>query len=366
MSTDRVYLVSPAGVPNYGDELIARGWVSWLARHRPEAEVWLDCQQPGRVAAELAGVHPHLTVTDTLWRTMWDSSTAHGRHRERGPEDLVRNLGSPDYDIGLLHARGASTVHFLGGGHLNAVWPDHLGLIAAARVLTEFGARLVGTGLGLAPGADGLADLVDAFDHLTVRDEASAALTGAEITPDDAMLAVQTELGRNRVTEPEIVVCLQQDLRDPKAYDRQIEQAVEFIEAHRGEVARVRYVEAIPGMAGDFAGFTRLSERIDDVVLTPFTEVWIDGLPLGAQQVWLTSRFHFHLFAAQAGARGIAFTPDDEYYSTKHESARATGSNWAIVRPSDQMPALADLERPVLQGSPVAAKAAEARAIYTP
>lgn len=61
-----VYLVSAAGVPNLGDELIARAWLDWLARAHPRVEVWLDCVEPGRAAHLLDGVHPRVRFTNTL------------------------------------------------------------------------------------------------------------------------------------------------------------------------------------------------------------------------------------------------------------------------------------------------------------
>ena len=61
------YLVSPAGVPNWGDELIVATWLRYLARTHPDATVVVDCHSPGKAAVLLRGLHPNLVVTNTLW-----------------------------------------------------------------------------------------------------------------------------------------------------------------------------------------------------------------------------------------------------------------------------------------------------------
>jgi hypothetical protein len=44
----------------------------------------------------------------------------------------------------------------------------------------------------------------------------------------------------------------------------------------------------------------------------PFAEVWDKGLPLSGKQTWISTRFHFHMVAAAAGAGGVAIpiSPD--------------------------------------------------------
>lgn len=44
---ERIYLISIGGYPNYGDEFITAAWLRFLAKSRPEAEVWLDTRYPG-------------------------------------------------------------------------------------------------------------------------------------------------------------------------------------------------------------------------------------------------------------------------------------------------------------------------------
>lgn len=80
-----IYLVAPAGHPNFGDEYIVSAWLRELYRRRPHAQVILDCHTPGIASILHANVHPHLTVTDTLWHLALKCAS---------PEEVVESLGN--------------------------------------------------------------------------------------------------------------------------------------------------------------------------------------------------------------------------------------------------------------------------------
>ena len=91
------------------------------------------------------------------------------------------------------------------------------------------------------------------------------------------------------------------------------------------------------------------------------------AFPLSAQQTWVTSRFHIHLLAAAAGARGIAVGVKKGYYDVKHESVAALGSGWSLALDSDapampQQPGSLRGDLPAL----TARKRAEAGTLYPP
>ena len=44
---------------------------------------------------------------------------------------LLHELGSPRYDLGLRELRRMESVHLLGGGYMNEIWPENFGVIAA-------------------------------------------------------------------------------------------------------------------------------------------------------------------------------------------------------------------------------------------
>jgi hypothetical protein len=328
-----LYLVSTAGHPNYGDELITRAWLDHLAARFPDRDVWLDCPHPGRAAHLFLGAHPRLRTTSTLWELALGSES----HDPVADADrvgrLVRDLGSPRFDAGLLALRGMASIHLLGGGHLNTMWQDNLGLVSAAAAASEaFGVPAYATGLGLMPlatpgGADlapWLADQLAAFAHVEVRDERSAEAIGAEVGLDDAFLALahKRRVFDERAT-PDRMVLVQGDL-----VAWQDDDAIASIESFVSGISpdSVGFAEAIPPDDHRYRGLVRPDARF-----YPFGHIWADGLPARAAQRWLTSRFHVHLLAAAAGAAGIVIAGRPGYYDVKHESLRALGTGWALV-----------------------------------
>ncbi|MHA7239649.1 polysaccharide pyruvyl transferase family protein [Arthrobacter sp. TMS1-12-1] len=342
-----IYLISPAGHPNFGDELIAAAWLKHLAATRPDTEVWLDCPNPGLASELFHGLHPRLHVTNTLWRSCWEAGSADPDVVMRRVDDLVRNLGSPAYDLGLERLRKVESIHLLGGGYLNDLWPFHAGLVAgavAAQSLT--GARLYGTGLSVVPmigrGAREEGDdrprtaieLLQGFDHVSVRDEPSAALLDVALGLDDAFLGVMEERERGLARGgADLVLCLQSDLQSEEQSRKVIDDVRATVAAARAEGRTIQYVEAIPGV--DRPAFDALGDLMDPDSFIPFMSVWRDGLPLRADQTWVTTRFHLHFLAAAAGAAGTAIGVRDGFYDVKHRSLTDLGTGWAY-RPASQ------------------------------
>ncbi|KUG55500.1 hypothetical protein AVL61_05035 [Kocuria rosea subsp. polaris] len=340
-----LYLVGTSGHPNFGDEFIAASWLRFLARARPDAEVWLDCPNPGLASHLFADLHPRLRTTDTLWRLAVETAGMDPAAADAHVDRVVTHLGSPRYDLGLLGARRAGSVHFIGGGYLNSIWPHHARLLRAALRLREVsGARLVATGLGLSPAADaeGLRTALGAFEHATVRDAPSAQLARADRAPDDAFLGLPGLAGftgapAEGAADGDVWVCLQSDMSEPGV----LEDAVAAVRAALTGPALagrpVRYLEAIPG--ADRAAFDRLADLVPEENFVPFTRVWQEGFPARPGQTWLTSRFHFHLLAAACGAEGTALEVSPDYYRIKHQSLLEAGTGWSLTPTGSTEPA---------------------------
>jgi hypothetical protein len=323
-----LYLVSTAGHPNYGDELIARAWLDFLAEKHPDRDVWLDCPHPGRAAHLFAGSHPRVRFTNTLWEMAFASETHDPVTDAPRIARLIRELGSPRYDPGLLALRGVASIHLLGGGYLNGMWQDNLGLVAAlAEFHRAFGMPVFATGQGLMPAEEGhrawLREQIAEFDVFEVRDDESAAFADVPRGLDDAFLALAVE--RNAFEDPAAapskMVLVQGDLR---AWDD--DAAVASIRSFVSEGEDVGVVEAIPPddvrYLGDVPGRCEVY---------PFGRIWVDGLPAREGQAWLTTRFHIHLMAAAAGAAGTVLAGREGYYDVKHRSLLDLGTGWRVV-----------------------------------
>jgi hypothetical protein len=333
--SETIYLVGTSGHPNFGDEFIAASWIRFLARTRPEADVWLDCPAPGQAAHLFYGLHPRLHTTDSLWRLIWDTVPMDRQSADELIDHRIRHLGTPRFDLGLLALRRADTVHLIGGGYINTIWPAHVGLLRAAAALREVGdVKLVATGLGLTPdtGDDTLHSSLATFDHVTVRDAASAELSGNELAPDDAFLGVRdlAGFGSQDPGEPgDVWVCLQHDMSEPTVFDALIEATRAALTSPEYVGRTVRYLEALPGV--DRVAYDRLADLIPEENFVPFVRLWHEGFPAIAGQTWITTRFHLHLLASACGSAGTALEVNDDYYRVKHGSLAALGTGWSVT-----------------------------------
>jgi hypothetical protein len=345
-----IYLVATCANANFGDEFIAAAWLRFLAQERPDAEVWLDCPQPGVASHFFGDLHPRLRTTDALWRVVWETQGMRLEDATAHVDERITNLGSPLYDIALLGARRATTVHLLGGGHVNSMWVHHLGLLRAAGQLKRLsGARLFATGLGLMPmeHPDRVREDLAAFDHVTVRDRQSAERTGAELAADDSMLGIDrvpgfTARAQAGPVDTDVWVCLQSDVADPGALDAAVAAAREFLTDPALAGRTVRYLEGIPGV--DRVAYDQLTDLIPEENFVSFLELWGQGFPGRAGQTWFTSRYHFHLMAAACGAAGTAVEVNSEFYGVKHGSLLDAGTGWGVVKSGEKLPSPASID----------------------
>lgn len=331
------YLVSTAGNPNFGDEFITAAWLRFLAKEEPESDVWLDCPNPGHAAILFGSIHPHLHTVNTLWQLVWNSSGEDIGQRAAQIETWIARLGSPREDLGILEAQKATSIHFLGGGHISQMWEAHSLLFAAAAAYKRrnTGLQLFGTGLGLTP-LNGPARAVveqasEVFDFLEVRDEESTGIAGIQ-GHDDAFLGLCFRAAlplETDVSQAGAYVVLQQDVigRSPEA----LPIIIDILRSIKvNEAQAITLVEAIP--PEDAWAATPLANLWPGGVnLMPFAQLWTEGLPFISDAVWVTSRFHMHLLGAAAGACGSVLDFNNQYYGTKHRSLFQEGTGWTHV-----------------------------------
>lgn len=370
-----IHLVSTAGHPNFGDEFIAASWLRFLAERQPDTDVVLDCPEPGLAAFLFEGLHPRVKFTNLLWRVSWLTIDVDDPDEgDRIVDGVMRDLGSPLFDYGLLELRRATTVHLVGGGHVTSNWLHHGRLVRAARRLAELSdARFVATGLGLMPAIDPerIRDDLAAADHATTRDAESAEMAGVEKGLNDAFLGLPSIPGFGARPDPtgkpgDVWISLQSDLAEPEVFEATVSAVRAMIESGRFEGRTLRYLESIPGRDRDRRAYDLLSDLIPEENFMSFVQLWHEGFPGRPLQTWITTRYHFHQLAAAVGAEGIAIEIDDSYYRTKHQSLAELGTGFAVAPVgSTKLPEPASDEGYRLQAGRLhRAKLEEAEALY--
>ena len=338
-----IYLIGTAGNPHYGDEVITAGWLRYYADRFPQAEVWLDTPRPGQTAVLHGGSHPHLRCVDTLFHACWNAPSDEPAECVAFGATVLDEPGRlPREASGIGAALRADVVHVLGGGYINAIWPRHLALLgAAARIAERSGARTAITGADLMPvtseGRAAVGDVLSRFDVVDVRDGESHAILVDAVptltqTGDDAFLDLQRQ-PIDRRTRARTVVEIQSDLLDVPL-DSLAEQTLLLLQHWGVDQDEVLLLESLP--PNDFAVLRLLEPHLPRITLKPFELLWREGLPLAANQRWVTTRFHSHLMAAAAGAWGVALAGSPTI-ANQHRSLIEMGSGWALAAPLDEL-----------------------------
>lgn len=347
MAGRRIYLVGSTGYPCYGDEAVAAAWLRHLAASEPDAEVYLDCPNPGGAQLFLGHLHPNVRFVDTLFRI---SLAAPTEDAEEVVDFVSQAARQPGFGyahraagIELLHT--VDVVHVIGGGYVSSLWPRHIGLLAAGHVLaTEYDKRVAMTGVGLLPVAtkgETLDRLTSSYAVVDVRDARSRELFSADTvtdTGDDALLALGDREAYDQRDSVSTMICLQSDLVETDGgVEALAKSAVETAKAWGLRPEKIGYIEAIPGQ--DRVVFEMIESELPGMRFYPFTEVLREGLPARRGQRWITTRDSLHLAAAAAGAWGVAYPVKPGYDDVTHQDLVDKGSRWAIGTPGEAAPA---------------------------
>ncbi|RSX53341.1 ABC transporter substrate-binding protein [Bifidobacterium dolichotidis] len=360
------YLIAEAGFPNYGDELIAREWLRYLAQLHPEVPVIMDCMNAGSAAALLYNEHPHVTVVNTVARLSVENV-----HVDKSPDlpqepvgpiaqhilDSLDNEGNAArVAAGIrLIQRQVRGMHVIGGGFLNSMWPANLARLAAPLWAEQHGIPAVVSGTGLMPVHEKdsafLSQVLDAVHAFSCRDASSLdALdpqhTKAKLAPDDCFVNGLDGVYNQSADLPDVMVCVQHDLTENP--QQVIETMVHTLRAWQVEPnTRVGVVECVPYEVGPV--LAAVQEAGWQPVLFPMQLLLEDGFPARAGQRWFSTRYHPHLLAAAAGASGSYVVVKPGYYDVKHNAVLRMGSRWTPIAIGAQSvpepgPGFADLQ----------------------
>ncbi|HJA01526.1 polysaccharide pyruvyl transferase family protein [Candidatus Collinsella stercoripullorum] len=345
------YLIGEPGYPNYGDELIAREWLRYLARTHPDLPVYLDCARPGPAAAILRHEHPRLLLVDTVARLTFELQADelgagevedNGKRRPSRAEQLGLSVTAALCDEGRAarYAEGIHILrsemrglHYLGGGYMTGAWQENLARLSVGPWAHDRGGVVIGTGLGFSPldasSAEFALSCSRSFDSMSVRDESTLKLLSDNervfLAPDDCFVNGLEGCYSSEDILPSVMVCIQGDLvEDVSALHSHVVEILKAWSVSKSETVGV--VECNPYV--DYPIIERLRMEGYSCRLFPTVYLLSEGFPARPGQRWITTRYHPHLLAAACGCKGIFIPLGSEYYWHKHAAVLRMGSRW--------------------------------------
>lgn len=340
-----LYLIAEPGYPNFGDELIARQWLRYLAQRYPDREVIVDCARPGPAAMILRGAHPRAVFTDTMFRLSVDNPFP-----GNGPINDIAGFVSaalddeglaPQYATGIrVLQHDVQSIHVLGGGYMRGDWTCNLSRLTIGPWARRRGIPVIATGIGLMPiSGDSLAfarSAVADFTGFTVRDEQTEnvlndgrAERSVTLAPDDCFVNGLEDCYMAPEELPDTMLCIQSDfVEDRAALHAYVVSILDSWEV--GKHDPIGVVECNPLIDRPIFDYL-VAAGYDHVRFFSTAEILERGFPARPGQRWLSTRYHPHVLAAAIGCAGSFITVDPQYYGVKHSAVLRMGSHWTAA-----------------------------------
>lgn len=330
------YLVSAAGMPNFGDDMLTRFWITELQRRFPGCTIYLDAVD----AVVASRLFPGVRCVDYLWRLV------QALGNDGSLEEKLADPYTLPFRERLMSKAfiSAESIHLLGGGYINELWGANSRLIeVVAYFAQKYQLACYATGLGLQPlsseKAEQLAPYIRQFDQFDVRDQASYdvlapfELPALGFTGDDYFAFSSYPLGYIAENEQfTLHLCIHTELSEDDVLTESLlgllgQTTALFLEKHPNAI--IKFYEFRPGSDGVF--FRQILEFFPQAEFVSFEQVWHDGLKFASHDFCISSRFHFQVIAASLGIPGVALSWSD-YYDNKFSSLQRM-SDWPMIRP---------------------------------
>lgn len=331
----KFYLISAAGMPNYGDDMLTRGWINFLRIKYPKCIIYLDALDP-IVAMSL---YDNVNCVNYLWQLA----------QALGHDGDIASKFTDEYLIPKRERlmtevfNEVESIHLVGGGYINELWDANLRLI---ELVSYFASKhevpAYATGLGLQPlsseNAEKQIQFIDKFTIFDVRDPASYEVLNqflpnkiSFIGDDYFCFPVSDVVKLVESTMPILRLCIHNELRDENNDDElflvEICRVIEgFIEKYPS--SPIVFYEFRPGSDGVF--YMNIKNRFPQVEMVFFEEIWKNGLFFSVKDYFVSTRFHFQLIVSSLGLSGLSYYWSD-YYKNKFESL-CDVSNWTAYQ----------------------------------
>ena len=321
-------------MPNFGDDMLTRGWINTIRRYHPNAIIYVDAADPV-VAASL---FEDVICVNYLW--LLSQALGHDGSLEEKLSDKYM-LPSRERLMQILFAQ-IDSMHLLGGGYINDLSGANWRLI---ELIAYFSKKnnfpCYATGLGLEPlsseSAAKIAPFVSQYALFDVRDEASYNALNSLVPDlvsyigDDYFCFPFSETAILHKTKyPALRLCLHNELSvDNSSKDSLIgiiEEAIAKFSTLYPE-SPIYFYEFRPGSDGFF--WKEISEKYPNIQMIFFEEAWKKRIHVSNNDYFISTRFHFQLIMSSLGLRGISLYWND-YYKNKFSSLTPV-SDWVSV-----------------------------------
>lgn len=335
---NKVVLIGGAGAPNYGDELIVKGWKEYFLKNK-KAEKVIFYENIASKEIEVHGEDPGVTFRDGLVRVaknvagldFWDQVI-------RGYKFIESDGFSVYSSFDIDDLKDADVVHLHGGGYLNNFDPDkgfYVGLLAALKKTRNI--KIVATGIGFGPVPDVgkkrlkiIEEIFSYFDFFELRDVDNFRLLKKKFPSgnfvfglDDCYLLKASDFLRNKRKSKKkrmYLSFLEYNVRKigEEFWDWVVERSKDFDE--------VVFFESYPWQDRKVYDFVKT--KVDGVRYLPLSES-LNGIPMSSNDFVISARFHTHYAFSRNGISGV-YSKDSRYYDIKHQSILDLGSEFVF------------------------------------
>ena len=334
------YLISASGMPNYGDDMLTRGWINHIKRLYPNANIYLDAVDP--IVANV--LYENVNCVNYLWQlaqALGESGSVEEKFSDRTLLPMRERFMSHIFSE-------VDSIHLMGGGYINELWAANLRLIELVSYFGEkHNIRTYATGLGLQPLSEEKAEHISKFIKnyfcFDVRDYPSYQILEKYLPGkisfigDDYFCFPFSEVVHLVERDaPVLRLCLHNELSEDehkeKLFVSQIENVISnFIARYPNSL--IRFYEFRPGSDGHF--YKELKNKFPQIEMVEFETIWKHGLEFSSKDYFISSRFHFQLIVSSVGLSGTSFYWS-EYYRNKFDSLKYV-TDWSYLKLGDQI-----------------------------
>lgn len=332
-------MISGAGAPNYGDELILRDWLEFLDKYLPNEEIVVETTstEEENLAHTIVGNN---TIAINYLRTIAknNKTLSFWGQVARGWYFGFGATHKPNITYSLLYStiNSCRHIHLVGGGYIhqrNNVSAFILGAVAGFS--KKYNKPLYATGIGMQPMANipkkyiYVAEKVfTQFKYLEVRDKESYEFLVRNIGKrynfilglDDSF--IQDVKKNITLSSNSLTIHFSCGYHALPKVIKYIQNNFEYIQ---NKYKNFFFWECYP--KGDEIPYIKIKELFPALKKISINNLLENGIPFHKGDCLVTSRFHPHMMFSRLGGEGV-FISDSNYYDIKHNSVIALGSNF--------------------------------------